>query len=227
LQTIYLRFSHLNKMRPILIYCYDAYCCWCYGFSPILSKLERIYEQILDFEVVSGGMILPQNPLHISIMASFFAETSKAVEETTGVKFGKDFLWHIENPADSDWFPNSEKPAIAMCIFRQYHPNQAIAFAADLQYALFFEGRDLCDNEAYRHLLDKYHIPAEEFYTRLKQKEYTDQAREEFALCRQLKVTGFPALFLQTSGSKIYELTNGYTDYDTIVKRLEEVKELL
>lgn len=214
-------------MYPVIVYCYDAYCCWCYGFSPIIVKLRDKYCQTIDFEVISGGMILPDKPKHIGIMSAFFTETYKTVEATTGVKFGKDFLWHIENPADSDWFPNSLKPAVAMCVFKSYYPGNMAAFAADLQYSLFAEGRDLCDDEAYRHLLDKYNIPAEEFYTRLKQKEYADQAREEFALCRQLKVTGFPALFLQTSGSKIYELANGYTNYDTIVKRLEEVKELL
>ncbi|MFT3749404.1 MAG: DsbA family protein [Agriterribacter sp.] len=210
-------------MRPILIYCYDAYCCWCYGFSPVMAKLERIYKQALDFEVVSGGMILPPKPRHIGIMASFFIETSKAVEAATGVKFGKDFLWHIENPADSDWFPNSEKPAIAMCIFKQYHPGQTVTFAADLQYALFFEGRDLCDNETYRHLLDKYHIPAEEFYIQMQQKEFKEQAEEDFATCRQLKVSGFPALFLQIAESKIYEIAGGYTDYDAVNTRLQNI----
>ncbi len=172
-------------------------------------------------------MILPASPKHIGVMSSFFSETYKAVEATTGVRFGKDFLWHIENPADSDWFPNSAKPAAAMCIFKQYHPSQAIAFAADLQYGLFFEGRDLCDNEAYRHLLNKYSIPEEEFYKQLEQQEYKNQAEGEFALCKQLKIAGFPALFLQTSQSKIYALANGYTDYNTIMTRLEEIKRQL
>lgn len=214
-------------MYPVILYCYDAYCCWCYGFSPVISKLEAIYNKSVAFEVVSGGMILPANPKPISVMSSFFAETCQAVEATTGARFGQDFLWHIENPQDSDWFPNSEKPAIAMCVFKSYYPDKAVAFAADLQYALFVEGRDLCDDEAYRHLLEKYNIPAEEFYIRLKQQEYVAQAHEEFALCKQLNVTGFPVLFLQVSASKLFVLANGYTDYDTIIARLEEIKKQL
>lgn len=214
-------------MYPVILYCYDAYCCWCYGFSPVISKLEAIYGESVAFEVISGGMILPAKPTPIAVMSPFFVETYKAVEAKTGVKFGKDFLWHIENPSDSDWFPNSEKAAIAMCVFKSYYPDKAVAFAADLQYSLFAEGRDLCDDEAYRHLLATYNIPEEEFYIQLKQKQYEDQARQEFALCKQLNVTGFPALFLQTSESKIFALANGYTDYDSIMTRLEEIKKLL
>lgn len=172
-------------------------------------------------------MILPEKPKPISIMSAFFTETYKAVESAAGVKFGKDFLWHIENPADSDWFPGSLKPAVAMCVFKKYYPDKAVAFATDLQYALFAEGRDLCDDEAYRHLLDKYDIPAAEFYLRMKEKKYMKEANEEFAICRQLKVTGFPSLFLQASESKIYALANGYTDYNTIQTRLEEIKKQL
>ncbi|MCC6290188.1 MAG: DsbA family protein [Chitinophagaceae bacterium] len=210
-------------MYPLIIYCYDAYCCWCYGFSPIISKLKEKYQQYIDFEVISGGMILPGKPAHISTMAAFFTETYKAVETTTGITFGKDFLWHIENDSDSDWFPNSEKPAIAMCVFKKYNPDKAVDFAADLQHALFFEGRDLCDNEAYRHLLHRYNIPEDEFYRQMQQPEYKEQAAEEFALCKQLKVAGFPALFLQTSGSKIYTLANGYTNYNTLHSRLQNI----
>ncbi|MFT3950241.1 MAG: DsbA family protein [Agriterribacter sp.] len=210
-------------MYPLIIYFYDAYCCWCYGFSPIISKLNEKYQQFIDFEIISGGMILPGKPKHIGIMAAFFTETYKTVEATTGIKFGKDFLWHIENPSDSDWFPNAEKPAIAMCVFKKYYPGKAVDFATDLQYALFFEGRDLCDNEAYGHLLNKYNIPAEEFYRQMEQPEFKEQAEGGFALCKQLKVSGFPALFLQTSESKIYTLANGYTDYDTLHSRLQNI----
>ena len=54
-----------------------------------------------------------------------------------------------------------------MCIFKEFYPDRAIEFAADLQYALNYEGRDLTDNEAYRHLLEKYSIQPEVFYERL------------------------------------------------------------
>ncbi|MES1224842.1 MAG: DsbA family protein, partial [Bacteroidota bacterium] len=154
-------------MTPTLYYCYDAYCGWCYGFSPVIKQIAEAYKDKFNFEVLSGGMIIDEKPKPISVLAGYIKNAYKVVEDHTGIKFGSDFLWHINNPDKSDWFLNSEKSAIALCVFKDYYPEQQVAFASDLQYALNYEGRDLCDDEAYRHLLEKYNIPAEDFYHKL------------------------------------------------------------
>lgn len=95
--------------------------------------------------------------------------------------------------------------------------------AADLQYALNFEGRDLTDDEAYRHLLKAYSIPEEDFYMKLRSEEYREKAYYEFALVKQLKVSGFPTVFIQVSSSKFYVVAQGYTDLETVRERIEKV----
>ncbi|HMD00139.1 MAG TPA: DsbA family protein [Ferruginibacter sp.] len=210
-------------MPPTLIYCYDAYCGWCYGFSPVMKKIWETYKEKFEFEVLSGGMIIGEQVKPISFIASYIRHAYKRVEELTGIKFGDDFLWHINHPEDSDWHMNSEKPAIALCVFKKYFPQRQVEFATDLQYALNFEGRDLDDNEAYRHLLEKYDIPPEEFYERLKSPEFKEAAYYEFALCKQLQVEGFPQVFLQFSETKFYLVSKGYTDYDEVSKRIENI----
>jgi putative protein-disulfide isomerase len=206
-------------MNNTLFYCYDAYCGWCYGFSPVMKKLAENYPA-LTIEVLSGGMILPEEPVPISVTAGYIQKAYPTVEERTGIKFGADYLWHINNPDLSDWFPSSEKPAIALCIFKEIYPEKQVAFAADLQYALYGEGRDLTDNEAYRHLLEKYSIQPELFYERLSDDVYKEQAQYEFQLCKQLQVTGFPCVLLQNSETRFTLLSRGYTDYETLSGRL-------
>jgi putative protein-disulfide isomerase len=210
-------------MLLTIFYCYDAYCGWCYGFSPAIKKIAEEYKHSFHFEVLSGGMIISEEPQPISVTAPYIQKAYKTVEGYTGIKFGEDFLWHIFNPGKSDWFLNSEKPAIALCIFKEYYPALQVQFAADLQYALNYEGRDLCDDEAYRHLLEKYHINGEEFYTKLHSKEYKEKAYYEFALVKQLQVTGFPAVLLQVNESKFYLLAKGFTDYETLKTRIDNV----
>lgn len=208
-------------MELVIFYCYDAYCNWCYAFSPVMLRIAEDYKSKVQFEVLSGGMIIPENPKPISVMADYFLNNCQTVTAHTGTTFGEDFLWHIKNPDLSDWFPNSEKPAIAMCVFKEYHPDKQVAFAADLQYALQYEGRDLCDNEAYRHLLEKYAVPVNEFYHLLKDPAYKEKAYQEFSICTQLKVTGFPAVLLQVNESKFIMLASGYTTYDDLRQRIE------
>jgi len=145
------------------------------------------------------------------------------VEEHTGIQFGKDYLWHIFNPDDSDWYPNSLKPAIALCIFKEYYPERAVEFACDLQYALHYEGRDLTDDEAYRHLLEKYSIHPEIFYDRLQSDEFEEKAYYEFSLVKQLQVTGYPAVLIQTDELKFHMVAKGYTDYNSLKGRIDAV----
>jgi putative protein-disulfide isomerase len=210
-------------MTPTIYYCYDAYCGWCYGFSAIIKKLDELYADRMAFEVLSGGMILPEEPRHISVVANYIGQAYKQVEEMTGVEFGKDYLWHIFNADQSDWFPNSEKPAIALCILKEYFPERQVEFAADLQYALHFEGRDLCDNAAYLHLLEKYNFDEKDFFSRLESEEYKERAYYEFALCKQLKVNGYPSVLVQVSETKFFLLTHGYSDLNAMVQRIEAV----
>jgi putative protein-disulfide isomerase len=188
-----------------------------------MKKVEEKFKGQFDMEVLSGGMMTEENKAPIEKIGPFIQRTYKRVEELTGTPFGQDFLWHVFNPNQSDWVMNSEKPAIALCIFKEYYPEQQLAFASDLQYALNYEGRDLDDDEAYRHLLEKYSINEEEFYSKLKSAEYKEQAYYEFALCKQLQVTAFPAVLMQTGETKFHLLATGFTPYEAMEERIEKV----
>jgi putative protein-disulfide isomerase len=210
-------------MQPLLIYCYDAYCGWCYGFSPVMKKVMDKFNTQISIEVLSGGMMVDEAVAPIEKIGPYIQSAYQRVEEMTGVKFGDDFLWHVNHPELSDWVMNSEKPAIALCIFKEYYPERQLEFASDMQYALNYEGRDLDDNEAYNHLLDKYSIQPEPFYEKLQSEEYKEQAFYEFALCRQLQVTGFPAVLMQLSETKFHLLSRGYTSYEEMEERIKAV----
>jgi putative protein-disulfide isomerase len=210
-------------MTPVILYCYDAYCGWCYGFGPVISRIFSEYKNSISFETLSGGMIPAESAHHIGRTADYIQGAYKNVEALTGIKFGDEYLWHILYPDKSDWHPSSEKPAIAMAVFRDYYPDDTIIFASDLQHSLYQEGRDLTDDEAYRHLLKKYEIPELEFYEKLRSEEYKEKAYYDFSLVKQLQVTGFPAVLLQVDDLKFYLLARGYTNYDTLRARIDKI----
>ena len=208
--------------KPILIYCYDAYCGWCYGFSPIIKKIAEEYSFQLDVEVLSGGMMIGENKMPIEKIGPYIQGAYKRVEEVTGIKFGDDFLWHTANPDKSDWVMNSEKPAIALCILKEIYPERQLEFAGDLQYALNYEGTDLDDDEAYKHLLEKYTISENDFYTKLKSDEYKEKAYYEFALCKQLNVDSYPQVLIQLHSNKFYLITKSFSTYEEVKKGIEK-----
>ena len=213
----------LQQMKPVLFYCYDAYCGWCYGFRPVMNTIAEEYTDIFSFEVLSGGMMPTEHAQPVKAIAGFVATEYKRVEEITGSKFGEDYLWHIFNPDQSDWVPHSEKAAMALCIFKEDFPTRQIEFASDLQYALHYEGRDLTDDEAYRHLIEKYELDADDFYGKLHSEEFREEAHYEFSLCKQLKVTGFPAILVQVEEAKFFMVASGYTGLADLRARLNDV----
>jgi putative protein-disulfide isomerase len=210
-------------LKPLLLYCYDVYCGWCYGFSPVVTAVVSKYGHRFGIEILSGGMIPAENAKPVEFIAGFVAKEYKRVEEITGRKFGEDYLWHMFNPDKSDWHPQSETPAIALCIFKDLQQEKQLQFASDLQYALNYEGRDLTDDEAYRHLLIKYGMDEKDFYQKLHSEEYKERAHYEFSLCRQLNITGFPVLLLQTSDTKLYMVAQGFTHQDDVFARIERI----
>ncbi|MEO6917357.1 MAG: DsbA family protein [Chitinophagaceae bacterium] len=210
-------------MKPLLIYCFDAYAEWCYGFIPVIKKLETRFSTRFDFEVLSGGLIRAAKPTPIAAISDYMMRAYPQVEALSGMKFGEDFLWHIKNSKESDWFPDSLKPAMAMCIFKEYLFEKQIDFANDLSFALFSEGRDLCDDEAYRHLLEKYDLPAEKFYSRLHSDEVKQVANEDFHTISQLGISGYPSLLLQLQPEKIIHLAASYISYPDIQEKILEL----
>ncbi len=210
-------------MALTLFYCFDAWCGWCYGFSPVVQKIAKRYADKIAFEALSGGMILPDAPTPVSASAGYILKAYPEVESRTGVRFGEDYLWHLRNPDLSDWFPHSEKSAIALSVFKEFYPSLQAEFVADLQHALFAEGRDLTDDEAYRHLLEKYGINHDAFYEKLHAEAFRDAAHQEFAMCRQLQVTGFPTLFLQVSDLKFYLIARGYASEEQLIEIIDRL----
>jgi len=188
-----------------------------------MERIASDYGSLFQIEVLSGGMILPADPVPIRVMAPLIQEFYPVVEKKTGVRFGSDFLWHIQQAEESDWFPSSELPAIALNVFKSFLPDQQVELAASIQQSLFQEGRDLTDSEAYRHLVHQYKLPVDEFYSRLKNPEYKQLAYEEFETCRHLKVTGYPQLFCQLSESRILRISSGYTELNLIQNNIQEI----
>jgi len=188
-----------------------------------MKKIAADFKGKFDIEVLSGGMMAGEQAMPIEKAGPFIQEEYRRVEELAGVKYGEDFLWHINNPDKSDWVMNSEKPAIALCIFKEYYPGRQLEFAGDLQHALNYEGRDLDDDEAYRHLPEKYGIDPDLFYTRLKSEEYKEQAYYEFALMKKLQVTGYPTVFIQPSETKFVMVARVYTAYEDLKLRIDNI----
>lgn len=203
-----------------LIYIYDPLCGWCYGFTPVIQQLQQQYAGKMEFEILSGGMLTGDNRRPASSMHAYILQAHTRVEETTGVKFGAAFLHQY---LASQEIMDSVKPSVALTVFKQYQPENAIDFAHDMQVALNYEGISLNNNMVYEQLATKYHIPAAEFVTKMEDEHNRYATQQEFQMVQQWGITGFPAAILDT-GKQLYMIAKGYTPLARLQEVIEKIK---
>ncbi|MEO5910401.1 MAG: DsbA family protein [Pelobium sp.] len=203
-----------------LIYVYDALCGWCYGFSDVMKTIYENHKDDFNFEVISGGMVLGEREGPITNMSALIKSHYPRVEETSGVKFGEPFIKALD---EGGIYLSSEKPSIALAVFKSYHPEKAVLFAHSLQKTLNFEGKDLTVDETYRDLAINFGIDPDEFVLKLNSEEFKQAAYYDFALAKQLQVTGYPAAFIKTGDRNFHMIAKGYADLETMELRIENV----
>ncbi len=57
----------------------------------------------------------------------------------------------------------------------------------------------------------------------MQQPAFQEAARYEFALAKQLEVTGYPQLLVQAGATQFYLIAKGYTDFDNLEERIQKV----
>jgi putative protein-disulfide isomerase len=213
----------MNKPLKI-IYVYDALCGWCYGFSQAIMECYEKHKDSFEFEVLSGGMMIGDRVGSINKIAPFIKSAYHSVESTTGIKFGEPYLRHLE---EGTMILDSEMPSIALSVFKLYFPEMAVPFVHDLQNAIYFDGKNPNEYDTYRYLAVNFGIDPDEFEAKMKLETSKEAAFYDFALVKQLRVESFPAVLIQTSETGFYLIAKGFTDYDTLELRINNVlKEL-
>jgi putative protein-disulfide isomerase len=119
---------------------------------------------------------------------------------------------------------DSEKPSVALTVFKAYQPENAISFAHDMQHALNYDGLSLNLDSTYRKLVQKYSLPGDEFIDRLHNEHLRYETSQEFQLVQNWGITGFPAAILDT-GKQLYLCARGYTPLDRLQQTVDNIIE--
>ena len=72
-------------------------------------------------------------------------------------------------------------------------------------------------------MLEQYGIDAELFYQKLGSETYKEKAYYDFSLIKQLRVNGFPTVFLQLDESKLYMISRGFSTLEAVEQRMNKI----
>lgn len=202
-------------MQHKLIYLYDALCGWCYGFSPVMQQIHEKYAGKIEFEVMSGGMIMGLRAGAIGEVAPYIKKAYPDVERATGITFGKPFLENILGRGEAIF--SSEMPGIALTVFRKHLPGQVMEFAHALQNALYAEGVELSVLENYRPLAERFGLNADDFIRDMQNEENRYETLTEFQTVANWGINGFPTVLIKPAhDEQYYMIARGFTPFERV-----------
>ena len=190
------------------VYVGDPMCSWCWGFAPVLEKLEERYA--IPMSTVVGGLRPGSDaePLNSS-MRNTLEHHWHQVAERTGQPFDHRGLDR------EGWVYDTELPARGVVTMRDMSSKDTLAFFTRLQRAFYAEAVDVTDPAVYPELVTDFSVDAATFMDRLVGDASREAAWQDFMHARRLGISGFPALLLKMDDG--YALvTRGYMPYEQI-----------
>jgi putative protein-disulfide isomerase len=206
------------KKRNTIINVFDPLCGWCYGFGPVMVKLEEKLKSKIDFDVISGGMITGARIGPLSNMAAFIKNAYKVVEQNTGVKFGSQFI--NKTLEDGKAVFSSLEPAKALTIYKHMSKSNGISFSHDIQRLIYWDGIDPVQYSAYLPLFEKHGFDSKTVLPLFASKDMEQETINEFALAQRWKINGFPSCVVQLADGKAIPISNGYLSFEEMEKRI-------
>jgi putative protein-disulfide isomerase len=202
-----------SSKKPTLIYVFDPLCGWCYGISPVISKIASTYKDVLSIETVCGGMITDDQIGSIKQKAPFLKKATALVTQHTGAEFSRYFIDTVM--LDSSRIMTSVQPSIAIMICKEMKPEYLLSFIEELHKYIYIIGIDMTKEESYLPIAKQFGMPEKEFLLKMKNKKYKESAIKEFRQAEQLGIQSFPALLLQKDGKNTI-IANGYKSFQEI-----------
>ncbi|MCU1389018.1 MAG: hypothetical protein JWL72_2356 [Ilumatobacteraceae bacterium] len=198
-----------------LVYVFDAYCGWSYGFAPTMTELVRRHPE-LDVEVISGGLFTGDRRVPIRDFGYVQGANAK-ITELTGVTFGTGYERII---ADGSFVMDSEDAARGIAALRHVAPDRIVELAAALQQAFYADGLSLSDPDTYRAVAEAAGLEADRVVAEFAATASTASARKDFTRAAALDVHSFPTL-IAINGQRRLPVAVGHATADEIDRRLD------
>jgi len=195
------------------VYVGDPMCSWCWGFAPVLERMQEVYD--VPLRVVVGGLRPgPEAEELDDRLAGFLGHHWEQVEAASGQPFDATFLERRDG-----WRYDTELPATAVVTMRELNEPQTLPLHSRLQRAFYAEGIDITDPAAYPDIIAGFDVDGDKFAELLVSEDKKKLAWADFAEARSLGVAGFPTLLVRDEQEWAI-VTRGYVPADNLLPAL-------
>jgi putative protein-disulfide isomerase len=201
----------MNNASPEkeIIYVGDPMCSWCWGFAPVLQKIEQNYSRDAPLRLIVGGLhAFDTDPMSEQYKATIKHHWEQ-VAEATGQPFNYAFF-------DRKGFVLDTEPACrASVVVRSIKPEVLFSFYERIHKGYYLEGTDTTKLETFIGYAEKEGIDDQTFTEAFESRSVKQETMDDFGWCKRSGVTGFPTVVLREDKS-MAALSVGYQAFDNL-----------
>jgi putative protein-disulfide isomerase len=202
-------------MKPILWYFADPMCSWCWGFSPVITRIKDVFGEQISISLNFGGLRPGTTEPIQSALREEILQHWHEVQNLTK----QDFLF--DNALAEGFVYDTEPASRAVVCFAQLRAEHTLAYFSSIQAAFYTEGRNVSQEKVLSALAMHYDIDAQAFHQLFNSEKMKSHTAEHFKRSRQAGVRGFPTLMWQ-QGKDVEMLSAGYVSWEAISDILQQ-----
>lgn len=197
------------------IYFADPMCSWCWGFSPIITKVVENYCQDIRIDPLMGGLRAGNTEVLDEKGKDYIRGHWEHVHKASGQNFDFSFFER------DDFIYDTEPACRAVVTMRRMSPEHSMAYLARVHQAFYAEGKDVTKGEVLVALAAALGVDEEAFAREFESDDAKSETQGDFAITHQAQVPGFPTLVAGTGDTALQAITTGYQPWENIERGIE------
>ena len=202
----------------LVTYAFDAYCGWCWGFSPTLLEFAAMNRDRIRLRVLSGGLFIGEGARPIGTYTHIPA-AMRRITELTGVRFGAGFERAL---TEGTMVLDSADAATGLVALRTLDPDRALDAAAAMLRTWHIDGRSLSDPTVYRDIALELELDPDAVAAAFADPASRTEAERGFREVCEMGVDGYPTLLVHTAHGP-QRLGGPVSSADVLTRDLDEL----
>jgi len=189
----------------------DPMCSWCWGFEPILQKLQDTLSSDTKLSLVMGGLRSQGDQAWDKAFGTYLKEHWQNVHRATGQAFNMHFL-------DREVFDYDTEPACrAVVTVRELDEKREFSCFNALQKAFYTDSKDITSTEVIAEILEAEGVSKSEFLDLFESQKMREKTKDDYYKARSMGANVFPSLVFIDEEGHLFVL-KGYRGFEQIKK---------
>ena len=205
-----------DNEHPVLWYFADPMCSWCWGFSPVISKVKKNYARQIKIALVMGGL----QPGESNILSDSSREEIFHHWQQVKKMSGQHFLF--DNALPQGFIYNTEPACRAVITVGLMDATKTFDYFTAIQAAFYTKNQDVTKTSILQQLAVDCGLSGEKFSALFLDEKQRLSTEKSFQFTKKAGVQGFPTLILNQH-EQLHVLIRGYQDYDGVSAALDKL----